>query len=220
MTYPVSLVFYDFKIFNYLPLSSLTHTEVVVHGKSFGFDDEDGITVVDRENLNGVYNYQIKQVIPLGLTKTTEDELKTMIRELSRDWTKAKYKLFTKNCRHFSKKLIQKLEPTDKDDGIELLDQLIYFGEIVGHVLTTCVRALLLRCLASPYHYLSSTLHAMNLVANGEIFNYPTVLKDCVLIFIICALFCYFVRKALSLFHQREDSDVEEICDQMRSLQF
>ena len=81
MTYPVSLVFYDFKFFNNLPLSSLTHTEVVVHGKSFGFDDEDGITVLDRENLNEVYNYQLKQVIPLGLTRITENELKSIMRQ-------------------------------------------------------------------------------------------------------------------------------------------
>ena len=139
---------------------------------------------------------------------------------MSRDWTSAKYKLFTKNCRHFSKTLIEKLEPTDKDDGIELLDQLIYFGEIVGSLLIACIRALLLRCLASPYHYLSSMLHAMNLVANGEIFNYPTVLKDYVLIIMIVALCCYVVRKAVSSFRQREDSDVNELCDLMRSLEF
>ena len=81
-SFQVKLILYDFKIFPNLPLSSLTHSEVIVHGKSFGYDDEDGITVIERENLDGLYNYKIKAVIPLGVTTVTENQLSQKLRML------------------------------------------------------------------------------------------------------------------------------------------
>ena len=139
-SYQVILVLYDFKFLNKLPLR-LTHTEVVVHGKSFRFDDECGITVMDRESLHEVnnYNYKIKKVIPLGVTFKTENDLKRLVQEINGDWSKATFRLFNHNCRHFSKRLIEELQPSDSKAGLEILRQQISCCESFGAVLITII---------------------------------------------------------------------------------
>ena len=217
-SYPVILVLYEFKFFKNFPLR-LTHTEVVVHGKSFGYDDNDGLTVMDRENLHGLFNYKIKQVIPLGVTLKTENDLKRIIREINGEWTSATYRLFNHNCRHFSKRLIEELEPSDGEEGIEVLQQLIFFGESVGVVLVTIIRAVLLKCIASPYQYMSYALNGLNCALNGEIFNYPCIYKDLMLIFMSSVLVFYFARKFKSLRRERDESEIDQLVQEVEKLE-
>ena len=217
-TYPVSLVLYDFQIYQNLPFSTLTHTEVVVHGKSFGYDDEDGITVLNRENLDQLYNYKIRQVIPLGLTSVSENELREIMREMHREWTRAGYGLFNHNCRHFAKELIEKLAPSDPEVGLETLEQLINFGHSVGTVLITFVRALLLRWCTNPYHYMGMLFYGLNCLVNGEIFNYPPIYKDWIIIIITMVLAFYLMKKRFAR-DQIQDVESIDLADQLNALQ-
>ena len=216
-SYPVYLVLYDFKINNNLPLSNLTHTEVVVHGKSFAYNDTDRITVMDRENLDGLSNYKIKMVISLGVTHKTENDVRRIIREINGEWTSATYRLFDHNCRHFSKKLIEELQTTDGEEGINILGQLIYFGESVGTVLITVVRAVLLKCVASPYQYMSYALNGLICALNGEIFNYPAIYKDSMIIFMSSILIFYFICKFKSR-RQEKDDEVDKLTKEVQKL--
>ena len=145
-SYPVKLVLYDFRFFKYLSLSSCTHTEVVVHCKSIGYHDEHGITVMDREILDRVdkYNYKIKKVIPLGETFKTENDLKRLLQELNEEWNDSSFRLFNHNCRHFSKRLIDELQPSDSEEGIKILQKLISFWESAGTALIVIIRDFLM----------------------------------------------------------------------------
>ena len=145
-SYPVNLVLYDFRFFKYLSLSSCIHTEVVVHGKSIGYHDEHGITVMDREILDRVdkYNYKIRTIIPLGETFKTENDLKRLLQELNEEWNDSSFRLFNHNCRHFSKRLIDELQPSDSEEGIEILQKLISFWESAGTALIVIIRAFLM----------------------------------------------------------------------------
>ena len=145
-SYPVKLVLYDFRFFKYLELSSCIHTEVVVHGKSFGYHDEHGITVMDREILDRVdkYNYKIYKVIPLGETFKTENDLKRLLQEINEEWNNSSFRLFNHNCRHFSKILIDELQPSDSKEGIEILQKLICFWESAGTALIVIIRTFLM----------------------------------------------------------------------------
>jgi len=208
--YPVYLVLYDFCLDRILNIKC-THTEIVVHNQSFGYDGEDGITVSPICNLEGEWSYKVKKVIQLGFTKKSERQVKRIIRELDQTWTIADYCLFSNNCRHFSKCFVLNLEVTEPEEGLRVLGSLINLSEKIGQVVAMICRFLLSTMFMSPKRYIACIFSFIEWASGTTTIDVNETTKDKVLIFMMILLLCYGLWKMVKTRNNRVNADLESL---------
>ena len=208
--YPVYLALYDFALDKILNIKC-THTEIVVHNQSFGFDGDDGITVSPISNLDGEWTYEVKKVIFLGFTKKSERDVKRIILELDRTWTIADYCLFSNNCRHFSKCFVSKLEVSEPEEGFRVLGSLINLSEKIGQVLSMISRFLLSTVIMSPKRYISCIFSLIGWASGDSTIDFKETTKDKVLIGMMILVLCYGLWKMVKNRTNRTNAEVDTL---------
>ena len=208
----VSLILYDFDLLDPIP-SKCTHSEIIVFNKTFGFDDKLGITVKEETNLARVDSYKVKYVIELGFTTKSEGEFREIMRNLDREWTTADYNLFSRNCRHFSKRLILELNPTDKEEGLRVLANLIALSEKIGYICGVIGRSLLMTFLITPYDYIEYAFKFADYVSAGKFLDFDEEGKDILIIIMFIIIITYITLRLIKRFKQDSNTEVTKLTE-------
>lgn len=106
----MELIIYTFYLFN---LFRVVHTEIRVFGVTVAYG-RDGLSVSPYRIRNDM---QLSRVIYLGETRVSAPAFFSFLRGINLVYKIKKYDLFRANCRHFSRLLINELQPTQPEQG-------------------------------------------------------------------------------------------------------
>ena len=117
----VILQIYEFELFKSF---KEYHAEIVVFGKSISYSDE-GIDVSDVTNKDGLEGYELCATFNLGYADIFEYEFQEFyFPRLEKEYTDENYNLYTHNCRFFALNVINLLQPSKAEVGIQVLEDL------------------------------------------------------------------------------------------------
>merc|ERR1711892_1357852 len=100
------------------------HTEVRVFGFDWWFEKDGPRAVPSLEKHNDAsMGYRLHRKIFAGFTRKTHNQFEAFIHSLLRDdqYSAEQYRLFENNCRSYSLKLLEFLDPDDKRDAVFFL---------------------------------------------------------------------------------------------------
>ena len=123
----VSLVAYKFPI-GPLGLKEEIHTEIRVFGCDFWFENRGAKSVKSRNKEKIPYDgcdYTLFKIIDCGVTTVSQQQFFLFLERIAQDHTSEDYKLFTKNCRAYSKALLNNSNPSQSREAHQYLDSLI-----------------------------------------------------------------------------------------------
>ena len=173
----VYLVLYEFRIEG---LIKATHSEIAINEMSIGYG-ETGVEILVPQNLHGVDGYRLIRSIPLGRSRKTIREIREIVLDLEQEYTPDAYDLFFKNCRHFSRDLIDKLQPSHSEEGRMILGNLITFSENIGNYVNLIVANLVRQFPVNPAAIATFALGLTRLFQMDQIlnFDYDAKLQFC-----------------------------------------
>ena len=122
----VTLISYKFPIA--LGLKEEIHTEIRVFGFDFWFENRGAKAIKSRNKEKIPYdgcNYTLAKTINCGVTTVSNQNFSLFLERIAEDHQSDDYKLFTKNCRAYSKALLNNLNPSHAHKAHEYLDSLI-----------------------------------------------------------------------------------------------
>ena len=111
---PVFLLAYEFYVLK--PLKREIHTEIRVFDKDFWFEINGPKYIPSQNKEEFPYDgsqYRLIDIIDCGVTSKQSQDLEKYVSDLSMEFQAEKYKLFSRNCRNYSKDLLSFLHPSD-----------------------------------------------------------------------------------------------------------
>lgn len=113
---PVFLLAYEFYVLT--PLKREIHTEVRAFDHDFWFEINGPKSIPKRNKEELPYDgsqYRLVDIISCGVTDKRSEDLEKYVSDLEIEFQAENYKLFSRNCRSYSKDLLSFLHPTESN---------------------------------------------------------------------------------------------------------
>ena len=185
----VTLKIYNFKILGFV---KEYHCEVTAYGLSWSYS-EDGLETSDVLNKDGKDGYELVRSYSLGFSGMPKAMFaREYLPGIQESFTIDEYNLFTKNCRHFSLKMIKVLRPSRREKGLYTLAKLNEMSEKIGQLFRVIVRNL---CnIVTDLKRLISTIFFLIMCFNrGRLFDCEMYHKDLLMVFLLVIITIFFL---------------------------
>ena len=202
----VFLVLYEFRIEG---LIKATHSEIAINNMSIGYG-ETGVEILVPQNLHGVDGYRLIRSIPLGRSRKSIREIREIVLNLEQEFTADTYDLFFKNCRHFSRELIDKLQPSHSEEGRMILGNLITFSENIGNYVNLIIANLVRQFPINPATVATFVLGLTRLFSVDQIlhFDYDAKIQFCA--YLLVSIFGWTTVCIARYFLENQNQDEED----------